>query len=301
MAYVNLWRYLRTQQRELSGNQFRKLCHAEFLHYLRVREWQDLVGQLRPAAKEADVKINRAPAEPNDVHLALLSGLLSHLGLKDADKREYQGARGARFALWPGSGLAKRQPTWVMVGELVETSRLWGRDVARIDPRWAEPLAEHLVKRTYSEPRWEPKRGSVVATERVTLYGLPIVAGRTVAYGRIDPDLSRELFIRRALVEGDWETRHAFFEHNRRLVEEVEALEERARRRGLLVDDEALFEFFDARIPAEVVSGAHFDRWWRDARRTDPELLSFTRELLIDPAAADALGTGGRPAGWRQG
>jgi ATP-dependent helicase HrpA len=203
--------------------------------------------------------------------------------------------------LWPGSALARRGPSWVMVGELVETSRLWGRDVARIDPKWAEPLAEHLVKRTYSEPRWEPKRGAVVATERVTLYGLPIVGGRTVAYGRIDPELSRELFIRRALVEGDWETRHPFFAANQTLVEEVQRLEERARRRDILVSDQVLFDFFDARIPADVVSGAHFDRWWRDARRRDPELLSYTRELLVSPDAADALGTGGRPTGWRQG
>jgi ATP-dependent helicase HrpA len=214
-----------------------------------VREWQDLVGQLRSAAKEVGVKLNRTPAEPDDVHVALLSGLLSHMGLKDGDGREYQGARGARFALWPGSALAKRRPTWVMVGELVETSRLWGRDVARVDPKWAEPLAEHLVKRTYSEPRWEPRRGAVVATERLTLYGLPIVAGRTVAYGRIDPELSRELFIRRALVEGEWETRHPFFAANQKLVEEVGRLEERARRRDILVSDQVLFEFFDARIP----------------------------------------------------
>src|SRR4051812_22832152 len=301
ISYLNLWRHLRERQRELSGSQFRKLCHAEYLHYLRVREWQDLVGQLRQAAKEVGVKLNRTPAEPADVHVALLSGLLSHLGLKDGDKREYQGARGARFALWPGSALARRPPTWVMVGELVETSRLWGRDVARIDPKWAEPLAEHLVKRTYSEPRWQPRRGAVVATERVTLYGLPIVAGRTVAYGRIEPELSRELFLRRALVEGEWETRHPFFAANQRLVEEVQRLEERARRRDILVSDQVLFDFFDARIPSDVVSGAHFDRWWRDARRRDPELLSYTRELLISSDATDALGAGGRPTGWRQG
>jgi len=301
ISYLNVWRYLRERQRELSGNQFRRLCHAEYLHYLRVREWQDLVGQLRSAAKEVGVKLNRTPAEPDDVHVALLSGLLSHMGLKDGDGREYQGARGARFSLWPGSALAKRRPTWVMVGELVETSRLWGRDVARVDPKWAEPLAEHLVKRTYSEPRWEPKRGAVVATERVTLYGLPIVAGRTVAYGRIDPELSRELFIRRALVEGEWETRHPFFAANQKLVEEVGRLEERARRRDILVSDEVLYEFFDARIPEDVVSGAHFDRWWRDARRRDPELLSYTRELLVSPDARDAITPGGRPTGWRQG
>ena len=222
IAYVNLWRYLREQQRALSGNQFRKRCHAEFLHHLRVREWQDLVAQLRQAAKGVGLTFNQQPAEPDAIHVALLSGLLSHLGLRDAARRDYLGARGARFALWPGSGLARKPPSWVMVAELVETSRLWGRTAAKVDPRGVEPLAEHLIKRTYEEPRWERERGSVVATERATLYGLPIVAGRKVAYGRIDPELSRSLFIRRALVEGDWETRHAFFAANRALLEEVE-------------------------------------------------------------------------------
>ncbi|HWT22255.1 MAG TPA: ATP-dependent RNA helicase HrpA, partial [Solirubrobacteraceae bacterium] len=301
LAYLALWRYLREQQRELSNNQFRKKVRAEFLHYLRIREWQDLVGQLRHAAKDVGMTINKAPAEPDDVHVALLSGLLSHLGLRDAQRREYQGARGARFAIFPGSALARKQPAWVMVAELVETSRLWGRTAAQIQPRWVEPLAGHLLRRTYEEPRWDPKRGAVVATERVTLYGLPIVAGRTVAYGRIDPAASRELFIRRALVEGEWETRHDFFHANRRAVEEVEALEDRARRRDILVPDQVLFDFFDARIPADVVSGTHFDRWWRDERRRDPERLSYTRELLVNPEAASSLDPRARPRAWRQG
>src|SRR3954453_5024137 len=183
LAYLNLWRHLRDKQRELSANQFRKGVKSEFIHYLRVREWQDLAGQLRQSAKQVGIRINHAPAEPDAVHQAVLSGLLSHIGLRDAARREYVGARGARFALWPGSGV-KGGPAWVMVAELVETSRLWGRTAARIDPKWIEPLAEHIVRRTYEEPRWDRKRASVVATERVTLYGLPIVAGRTVAYGR---------------------------------------------------------------------------------------------------------------------
>ena len=170
-----------------------------------------------------------------------------------------------------------------MVAELVETSRLWGRDAARIDPKWVEPLAEHLVSRTYSEPRWVASRASVVATERVTLYGLPIVTGRTVHYGRIDPVLSRELFIRRALVEGEWETRHAFWAANQALLEEVDALEQRARRRDLRVADEALFAFYDERIPPEIVSGAHFDRWWRDARREPTPTCSPTRPSCSSP------------------
>jgi ATP-dependent helicase HrpA len=301
VAFVNLWRYLREQQRELSGSQFRKRLRAEFLHYLRVREWQDLAGQLRQSAKELGITLNQEPAEPQQIHVALLAGLLSHVGVKDATRRgEYLGARGARFTIFPGSALARRAPDWTMVAELVETSRLFGRTAARIDPAWVEPLAEDLVRRQYSEPRWEKRRASVVATERVTLYGLPIVAGRTVAYGAIDPVLSRELFIRRALVEGDWHTRHHFFHENRARVEEVEALEDRARRRDILADDETLFAFYDARIPADVVSGAHFDRWWRGARHADPRLLDFTPELLINADAAGALDERARPETWTQ-
>jgi ATP-dependent helicase HrpA len=301
IGLLNLWRYLREQQRELSGSAFRRLCKAEFVNYLRVREWQDLVSQLRQASKGVGVTINREPAEAQSVHVALLSALLSHVGLKDSRGREYQGARGARFALFPGSGLARRPPEWVMVAELMETSRLWGLTAARIDPGWIEPLAVHLVNRSYSEPRWSRSRASVVATERVTLYGLPIVTGRTVAYGRIDPVLSRELFIRQGLVEGEWDARHDFLEENRRRVAEVEALEDRARRRDLLAGDAAIFAFYDERIPGDVVSGAHFDRWWRDARRADPDRLTIPRDRLLDPAAADAVDAAGRPDTWKQG
>ena len=301
LAYLNLWAHLREQQRALSGNAFRRLVKAEFLHYLRIREWQDLSAQLRQAAKSAGVSINRTPAGPEDIHVALLSGLLSHVGLRDGGRRQYLGARGARFAIFPGSALARKPPTWVMAAELVETSRLWGRTAARIRPAWIEPLAGHLLKRTYDEPRWERKRGSVVATERATLYGLPVVDGRTVPYGRIDPELARHLFIRRALVEGDWDARHAFLAHNRALLEEVEELEHRARRRDIVVDDRAVFDFYDERIPAEVVSGAHFDRWWKEERRARPDGLGFTRELLVRGDAATALDPRARPDTWRQG
>ena len=299
IAFLNLWRHLRELQRSLSSNQFRKRCLAEHLHHLRVREWQDLVAQLREAAKGVGVRFNRTPASPEEIHRALLAGLLSHVGIKDPASRDFTGARGARFAIFPGSGLFKKPPSWVMVAELVETTRLWGRVAARIDPADVEPLAGHLVRRTYSEPRWDPRRGSVVATERVTLYGLPIVTDRTVQYGRIDPVLSRELFIRRALVEGEWETRHAFVEENRRLVEEVEALEHRARRRDLLADDQARFEFFDARVPDDVVSAAGFDRWWREERLEHPDLLTYTRSVLV--RSPDAVDEQAWPATWRQG
>jgi ATP-dependent helicase HrpA len=226
-------------------------------------------------------------ATADRIHLSLLTGLLSQIGLKEGETREYAGARGARFMIQPGSALVRATPRWVMVGELVETSRLWGRTAARIDPLWVERLAEHLIKRNYSEPRWERKRGSAVATERVTLYGIPIVAARTVQYGRVDPDASRELFIRHALVEGDWRTNHPFFHENRRLLDDVENLEDRVRRRDILVDDETLFQFYDQRIPADVVSAAHFDSWWKGARRERPDLLSFWTSMLFSPQAPE--------------
>jgi ATP-dependent helicase HrpA len=285
LAYLNLWEYLREQQRAGSSSQFRRLCKAEFLNYLRVREWQDLEGQLRQIVKSLGLKLNPAPAPPASVHTALLAGLLSHVGLKDGDKREYLGARGARFAIFPGSALAKRPPRWVMAAELVETSRLWARITADIEPEWAERLAGHLVKRTYSEPHWEARRGGVVAYEKVTLYGVPLVAARKVDYGRIDPDLSRELFIRHALVEGDWHTSHAFFEQNRALRDEVEELEHRARRRDILVDDETLFAFYDQRLGREVVSARHFDTWWKRVRADQPDLLNFSTSMLVNREA----------------
>jgi ATP-dependent helicase HrpA len=280
-SYLNLWEYLREQQKELSSSQFRKMCRAEYLHYLRVREWQDLQAQLRQVVRGLGFSINTEPAEPVFVHQALLAGLLSHIGFYDQEKREYQGARNARFAVFPGSALFKKNPRWVMCAELVETSRLWGRVAAKIEPEWAESLAEHLVKRTYSEPHWEKKQAAVVAYEKVLLYGLPIVPKRKVNYGRIDPVLSRELFIRQALVEGDWDTHHRFFHDNRALLDQAEELEHRARRRDIVVDDETLFDFYDQRLPADVVSGRHFDSWWKKTSRVSPTLLTFTEDLLI--------------------
>ncbi|HWH11572.1 MAG TPA: ATP-dependent RNA helicase HrpA [Solirubrobacteraceae bacterium] len=301
LSYLNLWNHLRDQQRELSGSQFRKRCRAEFLHYLRVREWQDLAAQLRQAARSAGVALNQAPADPQQVHVALLSGLLSQIGVRNVARRDYDGPRGARFAIFPGSVLARRPPSWVMVAELVETSRLWGRTAAGIQPAWVEPLAGHLLKRTYDDPHWEKRRGSVVATERATLYGLPVVAGRKVAYHGIDPVLARDQFIRRALIEGDWDGRHDFLTRNSELIASVAELEDRVRRRGILVSDVVLFHFFDARIPADVVSAAHFNRWWSRHRARDPDLLDFTRELLVGPEHDDVLDPRARPEHWRSG
>ncbi|MDT7713079.1 MAG: ATP-dependent helicase HrpA [Pseudonocardiales bacterium] len=281
LAYLNLWRHLDEQQQALSSTQFRKLCKAEFLHYLRVREWQDLHGQLRRITRDMRIMVNTAPADPQQVHVSLLAGLLSHIGLFDPETRDYLGARGARFAVFPGSALFRKPPRWVMAAELVETSRLWGRVAARIEPQWVEPLAAHLVKRSYSEPHWECNRGAVVAYEKVTLYGIPIVTSRKVAYGRIDPECCRELFIRHALVAGDWETRHAFFHANRSLLDDVDELEQRARRRDIAVDDETLFDFYDQRIPAEVVSARHFDSWWCKVSKIQPTLLDFDPTMLI--------------------
>jgi ATP-dependent helicase HrpA len=285
-ALLNLWAYVREQQRELSSSKFRRMCRAEYLNYLRIREWQDLDSQLRRAAKEIGLSLNKTPASAEPIHRSLLAGLLSHIGMRDRERRDYLGARGTRFAIFPGSALFKRQPEFVMAAELVETGRLWARTNAAIDPAWAEEAGAHLVRRTYSEPHWEKKRGGVVALEKVTLYGVPIVTDRKVDYGRIDPTVARELFIRAALVERDWDSRHEFLRNNAELLEEAEQLESRARRRGIVVDDETLFDYYDERVPAEVVSAAHFDAWWKRQRRETPDLLTFSLDMLVRDAAA---------------
>ncbi|WP_435745473.1 ATP-dependent RNA helicase HrpA [Nocardioides sp. SYSU DS0663] len=313
LTWLELWRYLKAQQKELSSSAFRRMCRAEHLNYLRVREWQDFESQLRQVCKEMKIEVGHpagaistssmqsstsstSEVDSDGIHQALLSGLLSHIGLleeRDKDRgkdrgkdgrrrgpREYLGARGARFAIFPGSGLARRYPTYVMAGELVETSRLWARQNAAIKPEWAERLGGDLVKRTYSEPHWSRKRAAVMAYERATLYGVPLVADRLVSYGKVDPVVSRELFIRHALVQGDWQTRHRFLAENKRLLEEAEELEHRARRRDIVVDEETLFDFYDARVGEEVVSGAHFDTWWKRERQRRPDLLTFDPAML---------------------
>jgi ATP-dependent helicase HrpA len=307
LTFLALWDYLAQRQRELSGSAFRRMCRAEFLNYLRVREWQDLHAQLQSLAADLGIKTQTSSSERLVVHTCLLSGLLSHVGMKmvlpparPGETRgrrpltEYLGARGTRFAIFPGSALARKPPDWVVAAELVETSRLWGRLVAAIEPEWVETVAQHLVKREYSEPRWNKKRGAVVATEKVTLYGIPIVADRTVNFARIDPETSRELFIRHALVEGDWETRHHFFRDNARLLEQAAELEQRTRRRGL-VDEHALFDFYDARVPADVVSARHFDAWWKKVRHVTPDLLTLTSADLLADADVDS---GAYPQVW---
>ncbi|MGU3191727.1 ATP-dependent RNA helicase HrpA [Vibrio cholerae] len=281
LTLVNLWHYIGQQQKALTSNQFRRQCKLDYLNYLRVREWQDVYTQLHQSTREMGFKLNDEPGSYHAVHSAILVGLLSHIGMKDQEKNEYHGARNARFNIFPASGLFKKQPKWVMSAELVETSKLWARVVAKIEPDWIEPLAKHLIKRSYSEPHWSKKNAAVMAYEKVMLYGIPIVPKRLVNYGTIDPVLSREIFIRSALVEGDWETKHAFFKQNRALLAEVEELEHKSRRRDILVDDEELSQFYDQRVGTEVVSGRHFDAWWKTASRKTPDLLSFEKEMLF--------------------
>ncbi|MFJ2663608.1 ATP-dependent RNA helicase HrpA [Nocardia fluminea] len=392
LAYLRLWDYLTEQRKSLSSNQFRRMCRDEFLHYLRIREWQDLHGQLRtiargmgwndagatreqtnslttgdgsggsrgrrgrgrgnspraessagvaamnPTSDRADTKGEESrqargrsrrggdattrgqhpvsaksgggssdtvdddamPWPSAQIHQSLLAGMLSHIGVREAESREFLGARNAKFMIFPGSSLAKKAPRWVMAAELVETSRLWGRIAAKVEPEWAERLAGDLVKRTYSEPHWSAKRGSARAYERATLYGVPLVTGRPVDFGRIDPELSRELFLRHALVQGEWQTRHGFFARNRALIDDVADLEHRARRRDILVDDEVLFEFYDKRIPADIVSVRHFDSWWRKTERKDPALLDFSTDTVVNAGVA-ALDPTDFPDAWRQG
>ncbi|WP_028478649.1 ATP-dependent RNA helicase HrpA [Nocardia sp. CNY236] len=348
-TYLRLWDYLGHQRASLSSNRFRRLCRQEYLHYLRIREWQDLHGQLRtittglgwpaqrvrrrsgitadpptrtgkrprrndsgrprgdrPSSGTLDRRATTVHDDDTDpwdtlaIHRALLAGMLSHIGVREAESREFLGARGAKFMVFPGSALAKKPPRWVMAAELVETSRLWGRIAAKIEPEWAEQLATDLVKRSYSEPHWSAKRGAARAYERVTLYGIPLVTGRLVGLDRIDPELSRELFIRHALVQGEWQTRHEFFHRNRALLHDVADLEHRTRRRDILVDDEVLYAFYDEHLPTDIVSVRHFDTWWRSTRRTDPTLLDFTTSTVVNANAA-SLDPSDFPTSWRQG
>ncbi|TFD85051.1 ATP-dependent RNA helicase HrpA [Cryobacterium psychrotolerans] len=346
LSLLNLWNYLETQQKELGSSAFRRLCKTEYLNYLRVREWQDVFRQLRQLAKPLGLQIGEPSANPDGIHRSLLAGLLSHIGLKDTAKKDYIGARQQRFVLFPGSALAKKQPNAVMSAELVETSRLFARMNAVVDPAWAEALAGDLCKRSYSEPHWEKKQGAAVVYERVTLYGVPIVARRRVLFSRVDPAYARELFIRHALVEGEWdrdradnradnpvETRGglgdkgpnrggnraddrsgrpassrpgagpgmwAFDLANKKLRAELAELEERTRRRDILFDDEAIFEFYQRRIPADVNSTRSFEAWWRTTRLETPDLLTMTADALVaedTPEVDESL----FPPTWQQG
>ena len=380
ITYLNLWRYLAVQARDLSGSAFRRLCRAEFFHYLRWREWRDVVGQLRQMARALGIGVGpvgepstgdvveaarfggaqdaavravlaygQGPAsvDADQVHRSLLVGLLSYLGSWDETKRDYEGARGTHFTIWPGSGVSGH-PAWVMTAELVETSRLFARTVARIRPEWVEPAARGLLKRSYSEPFWSVAKGAAMVRERVTLYGLTLAADREVLLGRLgdlvideavaasrshapragslealaaglvsaskDPlssgsfeprhfeelaaaregttarELARELFIRNALVDGQWRERHGFQRRNEALVEQAREVERRSRTHGLVADEQARFRFFDDLIPEHVTSAAAFNRWWKDERREHPDLLIYPASLLMPREATSGEG-----------
>ncbi|GAB2520363.1 ATP-dependent RNA helicase HrpA [Paramicrobacterium agarici] len=315
LTLLGLWNYLEAKQRELSSSAFRRLCKREFLNYLRVREWQDVYRQLKRLAKPLGLTLTAPAVNPDGIHRSLLAGLLSHIGLKDAaastsrkgttsgrpsKKGDYIGARNTRFVIFPGSALAKKQPNAIMSAELVETSRLFARTNASIDPAWAEQIAGDLCKRSYSEPHWEKKQGAVVAYEKVTLFGVPIVPRRRMQYARVDVPLCRELFIRHALVDGEWDSPQSFDKANTRLRRELARVEERTRRRDILFDDEAVFEFYDARIPSDVVSTRSFEGWWRTARQETPELLTMKPDDLL-PQDVPAVDEEAFPPTWRQG
>lgn len=380
ITYLNLWRYLAVQARDLSGSAFRRMCRAEFFHYLRWREWRDVVGQLRQMARALGIAAGpvgepstgdvveaaqfggaqdaavravlaygqgTASVDADQVHRSLLVGLLSYLGSWDETKRDYEGARGTHFTIWPGSGVSGH-PAWVMTAELVETSRLFARTVARIRPEWVEPAARGLLKRSYSEPFWSVAKGAAMVRERVTLYGLTLAADREVLLGRLgdlvideavaasrshapragslealaaglvsaskDPlssgsfeprhfeelaaaregttarELAREMFIRNALVDGQWRERHGFQRRNEALVEQAREVERRSRTHGLVADEQARFRFFDDLIPEHVTSAAAFNRWWKDERREKPDLLIYPASLLMPREATSGEG-----------
>lgn len=326
LAYLNLWRYLRTQQRELSGSAFRRMCRAEYLNWLRFREWQDVVVQLRemsrplgmdakPVALPTRAALARAAAEDKDnshnqdvaravkalgqsadtpaadqIHRSMLVGLLSNLGSWDERSKDYLGARGTRFIIWPGSGLHRRNPSWVMAAELVETSRLFARSVAQIKPEWVEEVGSHLVHTSHSEPFWSTRHGAAMAHEKVTLYSLTLIADRNVLLSKVGTpaarELARELFIRHALVQNQWRAHHAFIKHNEQALADAHEVEQRLRQGGLVADDAARFVFFDERVPAGIVSARHFDSWWKRERHKNPELLNFTHDFLLGTTSA---------------
>ncbi|MBY5920754.1 ATP-dependent RNA helicase HrpA [Ferrimonas balearica] len=300
IAFLNLWDHIKTQQKALSGNQFRRQCKSDFLNYLRVREWQDLYSQLRQSLSDLDIRLTIGERAGEDqIHRALLAGLLSHIGMKEAEGH-FKGARNTKFYVFPGSSLAKKPPKWLMAAELTETSRLFARTVAKFDPEWVEPLAGHLIKRSHSEPHWEKKPGSVVAFEQVSLYGVVVVPRRKVQYGPVNAVEAREIFIREALVGGELGLNEGFLKKNLALINEVQDLEHKSRRRDILVDEQTLFAFYDERVPEGVYTRQRFQGWWSTERRKQPELLDFEKSDLMK-RDADHIGEQDYPDFWTQG
>lgn len=294
LSSLKLWDYIGDSRDELSGNAFRKRMKREFLHYMRIREWRDLVRQLRDVERQLGWSPADSVAGERDaaaVHQSLLTGLLSNIGARDGNSKEFQGARGTRFMVFPGSSLAKRPPEFLMAAELVETSRLWARDVAKIEPVWVERAAGDLLKHSYSEPVWSRKRSAAMVHEKSMLYGVTIVRDRLVPYHRVDPAAARTMFIRHALLEGDWNRHHKFIDHNEALLAEAAEVEEKVRRRGLVVDEDTLFDFYDARLPDNVTTARHFDSWWKKQRAKDKHYLDFDPNALLDDDNVDASAT----------
>jgi ATP-dependent helicase HrpA len=292
LGYLALWEHVKERQRELSSSRFRREAKAEHLHVMRLREWQDVYTQIRQVVRSLGIRIDREPADADAIHRSLLAGLIANVGNRDEEAApskgrgprgpiEYVGPRGARFALARTSILSKSPPRWVVVAEIVETNRLWARTAATIHPTWIEQAAGHLLTYTYDEPHWNRERGAAQVVERVRLRSLAIVEGRTVNLDRIDRRLARELFLLHALVRGEWDTQHGFAARNAERIAEVRAMEDRARRRDLLVDEDAVLELFDARVPDHVTDVRRFDRWWRDAEQQGPHLLDLAVEDLL--------------------
>ena len=286
LAYVNLWRVYHEQAQHLTNNKLRKWCHEHFISYLRMREWHDVHAQLHGVVKELGWRSNDMPAEYEQIHRALLAGLLGNVATK-SETQEYNGARAIKLNIFPGSVLAKKRPRWLMAAELVETQRMYARTAATIEPEWIEQVAGDLCRRSYFEPHWEKKLAAVMAYERLTLYGLVIHPKRKVQYSKIDPVESHALFIRGALVEGEFNTPAPFFRHNADLIAEIEALEAKSRRRDLLVDEHVLFAFYDGIIPADVCDGRRFESWRKQEEQQQPRLLYLTKEYLLRRSASD--------------
>ena len=316
LTLLNLWNYVEEQQKKLSSSAFRRLCKAEFLNYLRVREWQDLIRQLKSLTKSIGLEFGEPKVDPDGIHRCLLAGLLSQIGLRQVNEKkpaagpnktgkpakqstEYLGSNGKKFVIFPGSTLAKKPPAAIMSSELVETSRLFARMNAAIDPAWAEKLAGDLCKRSYSEPHWEKTQGAVIAFERVMLFGVPIVVSRRMQYSRIDMSICRELFIRHALVLGEWDSKQAFDRANRALIEQLKAEAELSRRPQLAPDEDDIYRFYLARIPADVISTRTFEGWWKKAKHETPDWLTMTREDLLGDQAQD-FDEHDHPSLWQQ-
>lgn len=304
-SLLKLWEYLEQKRRELSGNQFRKLCKREYLHYLRVREWQDLVRQLHQTTAELGWNLSgrsatAAAKDTDEVSKSLLTGLLSMIGTRETEGKEFTGTRNTKFLVHPSSALAKKPPRWVMAAEIVETSRTFARNVGTISPQWVEKAGAHLLKHQYSEPHWSAKRGAAMAYQKSTLYGVPVVVDRLVPYHRIDAQAARSMFIRSALVDGDWTTHHRFFHGNQEKLADAAKIEDKQRSRGIVVDDEVLYAFYDSRLPSSATTAANFDRWWKKTERTQPDLLDFDPDKLLNPDA-DVMDENAFPEMWQQG